>query len=163
MRALRQRGWVLLPIVASMATECDTTPRGVAPTATTGVVVTLRSVSANPPVPATAFDACLARWSVLGDENHVRGSWRTNAPVALVETELDVFSATFLYVPVGVVNTMTVHDQNECARNPSGDGHVTTGVTVNGTSITRVVGVSALAFELDKDGTVVPWSSSATP
>ena len=156
MFALAQRGWVLLPIVASMATQCDTTPRGVTPSPIAAIELTLRSVSATPSSPLTAFDACLARWNVNDDENHVRASWRENDPVELVETAPDVFSVDFQDVPVGVVNTMTVPDQNECARNPNGDGHVTTGVTVNGTSITRVVGVNALAFELDENGVVVP-------
>ena len=154
---------MLLPIVASMATQCDTTPRGVTPTPIASAELVLRSVAATPPVPSTAFDSCLARWNVNDDENHVRGSWRENEPVALVETTPSVFSVDFQDVPVGVVNTMTIHDRNECARNPNGDGHVTTGVTVNGTPVTRVVGVNALAFELDENGMVLTQPAASTP
>ncbi len=159
--ALRRQSWVLLPIVASMATQCETTPRGVTPTQVASVELILRSVSAPLTADADAFAVCLARMDNL--ENHVRPSWRSDDAVLLIETSPDMFEADFQDVPVGVVNTMTVHDRNECARDPNGQGHVTMGVTVNGTPITRVVGANALAFELDERGTVVPQTDSGVP
>ena len=159
MNVLKRRGWVLLPIVASMATQCDTTPRGVSPSPIASVELVLESLSAPPASDTNGFAACLNRWDVNDDENHLRPSWRSNDPVALVEASPNVFTADFPDVPVGVLNTMTVHDRNECARNPIGDGHVTMGVTVNGTLITRVVGVNALAFEVDEEGVVGPQTA----
>ena len=159
MNLLKRRGWVLLPIVASMATQCDTTPRGVTPSPIASVELVLESLSAPPASDANGFAACLNRWDVNDDENHLRPSWRANDPVALVEASPNVFTADFPDVPVGVLNTMTVHDRNECARNPIGDGHVTMGVTVNGTLITQVVGVNALAFEVDEEGVVGPQTA----
>ena len=50
---------------------------------------------------------------------------------------------------------MTVRDVNECRRNPDGDASVVTGVTINGTSIQRVVpNTNTLTFILESDGTV---------
>lgn len=144
-----------------MATQCDTTPRGVTPSPIASVELVLESLSAPPASDANGFAACLNRWDVNDDddENHLRPSWRANDPVALVEASPNVFTADFPDVPVGVLNTMTVHDRNECARNPIGDGHVTMGVTVNGTLITQVVGVNALAFEVDEEGVVGPQTA----
>ena len=159
MNVLKRRGWVLLPIVVSLATECGTTPRGVSPTPVASGELVLESLSPPPALDADVFAACLNRWDVNDDENHLRPSWRSNDPVALVETSPDVFTADFPDVPVGILNTMTVHDRNECARNPIGDGHVTVGVTVNGTLITRVVGVNALAFTVDEEGVVAPQTA----
>ena len=68
---------------------------------------------------------------------------------------MDVWSANFFDVPVGFTNTMTVHDTNECARDPEGNGHVVMGVTINGTVVDQVVGAdNALAFEVGADGSV---------
>ena len=58
-------------------------------------------------------------------------------------------------VPEGSLVTMTVHDENECRRNPNQYGHVTTGVFANGALLTTVVGGNnALAFVVDADGVV---------
>lgn len=149
---LRRRGWVLLPILASLGTQCDTAPRGVTPAPITRIEVVLRSVAATAGSPDAAA-ACLARMGNLA--NHLRPSWRGNEPVLLTETAPAVFRAEFRDAPIGILNTMTVHDRNECARDPQGSGRVTTGVTVNGTPITRVIGTKTLAFQLDAQGMVV--------
>ena len=73
----------------------------------------------------------------------------------LTETSDNVWTRNFFDVPVGFTNTMTVHDVNECARNPEGNGHVVMGVTVNGTTVDRVVGEdNTLVFEVSADGSV---------
>ena len=95
MNLLKRRGWVLLPIVASMATQCDTTPRGVTPSPIASVELVLESLSAPPASDANGFAACLNRWDVNDDENHLRPSWRANDPVALVEASPNVFTADF--------------------------------------------------------------------
>ncbi len=160
MRNFLRRYWVLLPMVASMATQCNQTQRPGLPTLVVRVDLVLNSVPAGPPVDPVAFNGCLDRMGGL--ENHVRPSWRSSsaepsgAAVLFTETSADVWTAVFFDVPVDFLNTMTVHDTNECARNPAGQGHVTTGVTVNGIEITAVVGQGALAFELNEDGTVKP-------
>ncbi len=160
MRKFLRRYWVILPMVASIASQCSQTQRPGLPTLVTRVDLVLNSVPAGPPVDTAAFNACLARMDGL--ENHVRPSWRSSdaepsgAAVPFTETSADVWTAVFFDVPVEFLNTMTVHDTNECARDPAGQGHVTTGVTVNGTEITDVVGQGALAFGLNEDGTVKP-------
>ena len=160
MRNFLRRYWVLLPMVASMATQCNQTQRPGLPTLAVRVDLVLNSVPAGPPVDLVAFNACLGRMDGLG--NHVRPSWRSSgaepsgAAVLFTETSANVWTAVFFDVPVDFLNTMTIHDTNECARNPAGQGHVTTGVTVNGVEITAVVGQGALAFELNEDGSVKP-------
>lgn len=160
MRNTLRRFWVLLPILATTATQCAETPRGTAPTPIATVELVLNSVPASSATDDVAFDACLGRMGQLA--NHVRPSWRatTSEPsgqvVLLVETSTDVFSASFLDVPVNLLNTMTVHDTNECAREPDGNGHVAMGVTINGTEITMVGIDNALSFVLNEDGTVQP-------
>ena len=160
MRNFLRRYWVLLPMVASMATQCNQTQRPGLPTLVARVDLVLNSVPAGPPADPVAFNACLDRMD--GPENHVRPSWRSSgaepsgAAVLFTEASADLWTAVFFDVPVDFLNTMTVHDTNECARNPAGQGHVTTGVTVNGIEITAVVGQGALAFELDEDGSVKP-------
>lgn len=165
MRTFLRRYWVILPMVASMATQCNQAPRPGLPTLVARVDLVLNSVPASPPVDIDAFNACLDGEDPSGMdglENHVRANWRSTTsepsgvPVLFTETSANVWTAIFFDVPVDFVNTMTVHDTNECARNPAGQGHVTTGVTVNGTEITAVVGQGALAFELNEDGTVKP-------
>ena len=50
---------------------------------------------------------------------------------------------------------MTVHDRNQCRREPRGEGRVTTGVSVNGTPLERVIATTnALQFAVDEDGVV---------
>lgn len=155
MHRLLRRYWVLFPILASLATQCGETPRGAVPTLVTSAEVVLTSVPATIPKDAagsTAFQDCLLR---MNSANHVRPSWETAQVVPLQENSPNVWAVTFGFVPVGFTNTMTVHDTNECARNPAGDGRVTMGVTVNGTVVDRVVGTnSTLAFEISSDGSV---------
>lgn len=166
MRNGMRRFWVLLPIVASLATECDETPRGAVPTSIATVDLVLTSRPAPPPPNEADYEACLARMDNL--PNHVRPSWRatvaqpTGTPVLFTEGSPNIFEVRFADVPVDYLNTMTVHDVNECARDPQGDGHVTMGVTVNGTAVTTVVGPNddTLAFELNADGTVSPLSTT---
>ena len=156
MRKLLRQYWVVLPVLASMATQCDQTPRAAFPTMITSVDIVLTSVAADAPTDTdglVAFAACLQRKDGL--PNHVRGSWRGNDADLLTETSTNVWAATFFDVPIGFTNTMTVHDANECARNPDGNGHVAMGVTVNGTVVDRIVGVdNTLFFEVSADGSV---------
>ena len=82
-------------------------------------------------------------------------SWRNGDVVVLNESEPNVFTMRFNDVPIVINNTMTVRDVNECRRNPDGDASVVTGVTINGTSIQRVVpNTNTLTFILEADGTV---------
>ena len=156
MRKLLRQYWVVLPVLASMATQCDQTPRPALPTMITSVDIVLTSVAADAPTDAdgrVAFAACRQRMDGL--PNHIRASWRGNDADLLTETSTNVWTATFFDVPVGFTNTMTVHDVSECARNPEGNGHVSMGVTVNGTVVDRVVGGdNALFFEVSADGSV---------
>lgn len=158
MRHRLRQYWVVLPVLASMATQCDPTPRGANPTMITSIDIVLTSAAVAPPKDADgllAFAACLQRMDGL--PNHVRASWRGNDADLLTETSTNsgVWTVTFFDVPVGLTNTMTVHDVSECARNPEGNGHVTMGVTVNGTVVDRVVGGdNTLFFDVTADGTV---------
>ena len=158
MRKFLRQYWVVLPVLASMATQCDQTPRAAFPTMITSVDIVLTSVAADVPTDAdglVAFASCFQRMDGL--PNHVRGSWRGNDADLLTETSANsgVWTAPFFDVPIGFTNTMTVHDVNECARNPDGSGHVAMGVTVNGTVVERVVGVdNTLFFEVSADGSV---------
>ena len=117
--------------------------------------VVLTSVPATipkDPAESAAFLDCLVR---MNSANNVRPSWEFDEVALLRENAPNVWAVTFLFVPVGFTNTMTVHDTNECARNPDGDGRVTMGVTVNGTVVDRVVGTnSTLAFLISTDGSV---------
>ena len=163
MRKFLRQYWVVLPVLASMATQCDQAPRGAIPSMITSVDLVLTSVPATSPTDTdglAALASCLQRMDGL--PNHVRASWRGNAADVLAETSPGVWTATFFDVPVGFTNTMTVHDVNECARNPDGKGHVVTGVTVNGTVVDRVIGDRVLVFEVSASGSVEA-STSTTP
>ncbi len=161
MRNLLRRYWFLLPMVASLATQCDETPRGAVPTSFIDATLVLTSVPAPPVGDLDAFLGCIERMG--SSDNHVRPSWRDNAntpqydpaQVTLTERSPNMFAADFFDVPVDLQNTLTVHDVNECRRNPAGDGRLTMGVTVNGMSITQVVGNDALLFIIAGDGTIV--------
>ncbi len=155
MQRLLERYWVLFPILVSLATQCGESPRGAVPTLVRPAEVVLTSVPATvpkDPPESAAFQDCLLRMS---SANNVRPSWEFDEVVLLQENSPNVWAVTFGFVPVGLTNTMTVHDTNECARNPAGDGRVTMGVTVNGTAVDRVVGTnSTLTFQIDIDGSV---------
>jgi len=153
MRKFLRQYWVLVPVLASMATQCDQAPRGATPTTVVAVDIILTSVVEDTPTDSDGL-ACLQRMDGLTNP-HLRASWRGNNLDLLTETSTDVWVATFFDVPVGFTNTMTVHDVNECTRNPEGDGHVAMGVTVNGTVVDRVVGGNnTLFFEVSADGSV---------
>ncbi len=149
------RYWIILPIVASMATDCKESPRGVQPTQIVTAEFRLRSQSASIPPAGSqrAFQDCLTR---MKSETNVVPSWRSGAVVPLTESAPNVFTMQFHAIPVDIANTMTVRDVNECRRNPDGDASVVTGVTINGTPIQRVVpGTRTLTFVLEADGTVL--------
>ena len=152
-------------MMASMATQCGETPRGTVPTMIGQVDLVLDSVPEPLPADLDTLVPCLNRMDGL--QNHVRPSWRasfsdpTGEVVLFTERFPNVFAVTFLDVPVDFVNTMTVHDTNECTRDPAGSGHVTMGVTVNGTPVTTIVGSdNVLSFDLNPDGSIKPQASA---
>ena len=165
-----RRCWILLPMLASLATDCEDASRGTAPTTLTAVEIVLESQPASG-ARSAAVEACLVR---LGDvSKHVRPSWRDNyfttgfdpPRVPLVRTAPNRFAASFNDVPANKQLTMTVHDENECQRRPVvpstldmpgrlADGRVTTGISANGTPLTRVVGNDALLLLVGTDGVV---------
>ena len=165
-----RRCWILLPLLASLATDCEDASRGVAPTSLTSVEIVLESQPATGPRDV-AVEACLAR---LGNVSpHVRPSWQDNfftadfdpARVQLVRTGLNRYAASFNDVPANTQLTLTVHDENECIRRPIipglegelgrfADGRVTNGVSANGIPLTRVVGNDALLLLVAADGVV---------
>ena len=61
---------MLLPIVASIAVQCDQAPRGGIPTLVVKVDLVLNSVPEPPPADSDAFIDCLNRMDGL--QNHVR-------------------------------------------------------------------------------------------
>ena len=173
MRGIRnalRRCWFVFPVLASLATDCQETPRGAIPTGIAAVEIVLQSRPAAPHADRRAVEDCLARLGAVG--THVRPSWRDNTftgvfdpeRVALVETSPNTFAALFRDVPANVQLTLTVHDVNQCQRVPVipggaidgrfADGRVTTGVFANGTPLTSVVGNDALVLVVAPDGTV---------
>ena len=157
---LRSRIWILAPILASLATQCDESPRGTAPSPITSLELRLESVAAHEPTgedEARMYGFCLERMSNV---NHVRPSWRTREEprarreVTLRETAGNVFVASFNDVPVNFSNNIIVHDENECRREPRGSGRVVTGVFINDQPVTRVVGPGVLGFTISADGVV---------
>ena len=171
MRSASSGFWIVLPVLASLATDCRNTPRGAVPTGVAQVEITLASSPAAPHADRQAVEDCLQRLGPIG--NHVRPSWRDDTSttaydpgrVALVETSPNVFAASFRDVPARVQLTLTVHDVNECRRRPVipgmpgvqgrlADGRVTAGVSANGTPLTRVAGNDALVLVVASDGTV---------
>lgn len=141
--------------LASMATDCERSPRGLEPSPLVRVEIRLESEpAAEPPADRQAdFEGCLER---MGADNNVRPSWRDYAPVTLTETAPNTFRAEFFDVPTDVVHTMTVHDRNQCRRDPLGQGRVTSGVTVNGAILERVIpATGALQFSVDSDGGIM--------
>lgn len=145
---------VVAAALASTASDCEQSPRGLEPSALATIQVRLESEPAAEPTAEqrAAYEGCLSR---LGDENNVRPSWRDYAAASLIETAPDTFEAQFFDVPVNILHTMTVHDRSQCRRDPRRDGRVATGVSVNGTPIERVVReTSALQFAVDEEGVV---------
>ena len=166
-----RRCWILLPMLASLASDCEDASRGAAPTTLTTVEIVLESRLAAGAAVGAAVEACLARLGGAG--KHVRPSWRDNyftagfdpARVPLVRTAPSRFAASFNDVPASTQLTLTVHDENECVRRPVipgtldepgrlADGRVTTGISANGTPLTRVVGNDALLLLVGTDGVV---------
>ena len=173
--------WVIAPILASLATQCGQSPRGALPTTVATVVVRLESVPAPLPADEQELAVCLER---MGGVNHVAASWQNEAVTLLTEIAPNVFTTSFndddgarrervpaepdpswtrhhgclrqrCAVPAEFLVTMTVHDENECRRNPIQAGHVTMGVSANGVLLTTVVGGNnALAFVVANDGVV---------
>ena len=145
---------VLAAATASMASECEQSPRGLEPSPLATIEIRLDSEPAAEP-PSTeqeAFERCLDR---MDQNNKVKPSWRDYAATTLTETAPNVFRAEFFDVPVNIVHTMTVHDRNQCRREPLGEGRVSTGVSVNGTTLELVVpATNALQFAVTEDGVV---------
>ena len=146
--------WMILSIVASMATTCDESPRGAIPTRIVPIELRLVSQPAPDPPPEDQifFEVCLTK---MDFETNIIASWRNRDVVLLDETAPNVFTKQFDDVPTGLANTMSVRDVNECRRNVNGDGTVITGVTINGTPIERLVPrTRVLTFLVNNDGTV---------
>lgn len=174
MRGIRnalRRCWFVFPVLASLATDCQQTPRGAVPTSIATVEIVLQSRPATPHPNRREVENCLARLGTVG--THVRPSWRDNPftgnfdpeRVPLVASSSNTFTALFRDVPANTQHTLTVHDVNQCERMPvvpgsSGvqgvlaDGRVTTGVFANGTPLTTVAGNDALVLVVAPDGTV---------
>ena len=151
-----RRYWVLFPILASTATQCSESPRGVLPTQI--VSVEIRLVSQPAPEPSSAigdqfvYQDCLKG---IGFQNSVIPSWRSGEVVALSEKATNVFAYTFRDVPIDFLLTLSVRDINQCRRDSKGDGTVITGVTANGVALERrMPGTRFLAFVVSLDGTV---------
>ena len=153
----RRRSSLILVVaaaLASMATECEQSPRGLEPSPLARIEIRLES---DPPPDPPAdqrdvFEGCLAR---MDQDNKVEPSWQDYTATKLTETAPNVFEVVFFDVPVNMIHTMTVHDRNQCRREPLREGRVTTGVSVNGTPIERVIATTnALQFTVDEDGVV---------
>lgn len=169
---MKRRCWILLPVLASLATDCDDASRATAPTRVTTVEIALESRTATGASTA-AVEACLERLGAAG--KHVRPSWRDSyftggfdpEHVPLAQTAPNRYAASFNDVPANTQLTLTVHDENECLRRPVipgtpdepgrlSDGRVTAGVSANGIPLTRVVGNDALLLVVAADGVVSP-------
>lgn len=153
----RRRSSLLLiaaAALASLATECERSPRGLVPSPLVRITIRLESEPAVGPSAGRQadFERCLDR---MEQDNKVKPSWRGYASTTLRETAPNVFEAEFPGVPVDVVHTMTVHDRNQCRREPLGEGRVTAGVSVNGTTLLRAVAATnALQFAVTEEGVV---------
>ena len=154
---------LLAASMASLASDCGQSPRGLQPTQITTARLRFvsRPAAAPPPVQTEEFNGCLER---MGQLTNVAPSWRDFETVVLRETMTNLFEMTFTDVPVGVSNSMTVRDLNECRRNPAGNGRVTTGVSINGTQIETVdPATGGLFFSIDATGMVSSPSPAGSP
>lgn len=167
---MTRRCWILLPVLASLATDCEDSSRPAVPTTVTSVEIVLESQPASG-ARDVAVNACLER---LGSPaQHVRPSWRDSfftaefdpQRVPLVQTAPRRYAARFDDVPANTQLTLTVHDENECLRRPVipgtvdepgrlADGRVTSGVFANDVPLRRVVGNDALLLVVGTDGVV---------
>ena len=145
---------VVAAALASTASDCEQSPRGLEPSPLATIQVRLESEPAGEPAAGqqAAFEGCLTR---LGEDNNVKPSWRDYVATTMTETTPNNFEAQFFDVPVNIIHTMTVHDRNQCRRDQRRDGRVTTGVSVNGTRIERVIReTNALQFAVDEEGVI---------
>jgi hypothetical protein len=148
-----RRLWILIPILLSLAGQCDDfQSTGTVPSAVVGITLTLTSPQVPPPAnPAVQgdYDRCLG----LAPRPQVRPSWRDYAVIDLQSLGANRWQAFFNDVPAGYTHTAYVTDPNECARNPAGSGRTTTGVAVDGVA-PRVAANGALLFTVEPDGRV---------
>ena len=155
---------LLLAAAASLGTDCGRqAPRGLEPTpvATAELRLMSRPAAAPPPAQAEQFTVCLER---MGGVANVVPSWRGFELIALAESEPNVYGARFIAVPVGATNSLTVHDPNQCRRDPESNGRVTDGVSINGTTLERVnPSTGQLFFVIDVDGTISSAPFTALP
>ncbi len=145
---------VVTAALASTASDCEQSPRGLEPSPLATIQVRLESEPAAEPgaEQQAAFEGCVNR---MGDDNNVKPSWRDYVATSLTETAPNVYEAQFFDVPVNILHTMTVHDRNQCRRDPRRDGRVATGVSINGTPVERVIlETNALQFAVDEEGVV---------
>ena len=154
---------LLAAAAASLGTDCGQSPRGLEPSPIAAAAFRLvsRPAAAPPPGQTEQFATCLQR---MGAVTNVVPSWRSFAVVSLAESAPNVFEARFLDVPVGVTNSITVHDPNQCRRDPEGNGRVTDGVSINGSTLERVnPSTGQFFFTIDIDGAISsPAFASAT-
>lgn len=153
MRPSSRRRWILIPVLLSLAGDCDQfQSTGTVPSAIVAVTLTLTSPQVAPPAhPAVQADyqRCLG----LAPRPQVRPSWRDYAVIDFQSAGADRWQAGFNDLPSGYTHTIYVTDPNECARNPAGLGRTTTGVTVDGVA-PRVFSSGALLFTVEADGRV---------
>lgn len=155
---------LLLAAAASLGTDCGRqAPRGLEPTpiATAELRLMSRPAAVPPPGQAEQFASCLER---MGGVANVVPSWRGFELITLAESEPNVFGVRFVAVPVGATNSVTVHDPNQCRRDPEGSGRVTDGVSINGTTLERAnLSTGQLFFVIDTDGTISSPAFTAAP
>ena len=94
LRTLR-RYWLLVPILTSLATQCDEAPRGMPPTVVTSIEVKLLSLPAPLPADMQEFDNCLNRMQRV---NHIEPSWRAGKLVPFVESGPNIFTVRFFKI-----------------------------------------------------------------
>ena len=143
---------VVVAALASMATDCEQDRAGWSRPSSPGSRSVWKAIRRLPPRTRRLSRFAWPAWTT---ENNVKPSWRSYAATTLTEMAPNVFEAEFFDVPIDIVHTITVQDRNQCRREPRGNGRVTTGVTINGTRLERVLpDTNALQFAVDEDGTV---------